>query len=163
MLAALHGDKLSPSFYEQLHVIDPCCDAVYDSHEDAIVVWSNRKAGITQHELTVKRECGENYGPLERRTLQKLKECDVWKRFKSADEFDDYLEEQAKTALATANESARKERLAKLKDERDFVEAAIWNAQHGRFTKETVLPYETKRSTTGHAKVGGIKKLEDLK
>lgn len=162
MITALEsrGHRLNPEFYDELHVIDPACDAVYDDHEDAVIVWAKRAGGVLQHELTLHREPGENYGPLGRRTLKKLKECDVWKRFKNADEFDRYLEEKAKNARDVAAKDAKRERLAKIKDEMDFVEAAVWNAQHGRYTKETAQPYETGKSTG--TKKGGIKKLEDL-
>ena len=134
---------LSDSFLERLKAYDEHLRAHYDPREDAIFVWSERPGKPKVHELTVRRQFAENYRELEGRTLAKLPICDVWRRFGNGKAYDNYLAEEEEKFRREGRERFRKERMAMWKDKRPYVEAAVWNAQHGRFTKATAQPYKT--------------------
>lgn len=132
----LNGVRLSDWFYEQLHLIDPKCDAVLDPYhkdervtqsslilpatckvEGGIHVCSERKPGYTVHEITVSRKVGESNSALEHRTINKLKECDVWKRFGyDANKYADYLDEHDDKLKETLEKEAHDKRVGEMLD-----------------------------------------------
>lgn len=133
---------LSKKFIERLKEVDPALGAVYDSYTDSIFIHALRD-GQKVHELTIKRKFAENYEELENRTLVKLKECDVWQKFGTGKAYDDYLWAEEERIRNENKKKVRSERLQWFKDNREMVRAAIWNAQNGRMTKDTALPYNT--------------------
>jgi hypothetical protein len=138
--------ELSRAFLEGLRDYDDSLEAIYESERDSIVIWSNRK-GMKVHELTLRRQFGELYPELERRTLKILPQKDVWKRFGSGKAYDDHLAKEEEEARARAKSAFMSERQSMMKDERLLWEAALWNASHGRFKKGQVLPYNPSRTS----------------
>lgn len=137
---------LSASFIEKLTAYDPALGAVYDGEEDAIFIHARRQ-GQKVHELTVRREYAENYEELEGRTIKKLAECDVWKRFGSAPNpgkaYDDWLDAEETRYREAKKKEIRERRIQIFKENRDIFAAAAWNAAHGRFTAREAHPYKT--------------------
>lgn len=133
---------LSKNFLEKLKEVDPCLGAIYDSQDDAIYVNATRQ-GQQIHELTVKRQFAENYEELENRTVKKLQECDVWKKFGTGNAYEDYLWAEEERLRKIKKAEVKAKRLSWFKDNRELVKAAVWNAQHGRMDKSTALPYHT--------------------
>ena len=133
---------LSKNFLEKLSSVDPNLGAVYDSQDDAIYIHASRQ-GQKVHEMTVKRQFAENYEELENRTIQKLHEGDVWKKFGTGKAYDDYLDAEEKRIRDEKKKKIRHERMEWFKENRDVVRAALWNAQHGRTNAQTALPYQT--------------------
>ncbi len=138
--------ELSASFKKKLTAYDSALFGHYDGREDAIFVYAQRQSQKV-HEMTVYREYAENYEELENRTIKKLSEGDVWKRFNKSSNpgkaYDDWLHNEEEAYRAKKRAEFKTRRIALLKSERDLFAAAIWNASHGRFTKETAIPYKT--------------------
>lgn len=141
--------EVSASFLKRLKEYDSCLGAHFDDVTDSVYIWAVRQ-GQKIHELTVKREFGENYGELEDRIIHVvLPEKDVWRRFgqdgnlnKAGLKFDDYLHEKEMTRRAQLKKENRSRRLTAMKEHRWEWMAAIKNAQSGRFTKDKVVPFE---------------------
>jgi hypothetical protein len=133
---------LSKNFLKELETIDRDLRALYDDREDSIFISALRQ-GLKVHELTVKRQFAENYDELEHRTLSKLRASDVWNKYGTGKAYDDFLAEEEEKFRDRNKKKAKSEHLAKVKEDRELWRAAIWNAQHGRFTRETAIPYQT--------------------
>jgi hypothetical protein len=146
--ATQQGVPCSEDFLKNLTAYDGTLEAVRDEIQDCIHIFTHRK-GVKTHELSVKRGRLEMWPELERRIMKVLPEKDVWKRFKNADAYDDHLHEKEQAYLREKREKAKRERWNKFKDEINLWKHAIWNAQHGRFTKETALPYQSHSITPG--------------
>lgn len=134
--------ELSKNFLEKLKAVDPDLGAVYDPVEDSVFIHALRN-GVKIHELSIKRKYAENYEELENRTIVRLQECDIWKRFGTGKAYDDYLWAEEEKLRAKRKKEVRDKRVAWFKDNREIVRAAVWNAQHGRMTSKTALPFHT--------------------
>lgn len=139
------GRELSRNFRAKLKAYDPACEAIHDEMQDALIIWSRRQ-GLQVHELTVKREFGENYEELENRTLKKLEACDVWKRFKDSPNpgkaYDDWLHAEEERLRLERKKEGKARRLAYFKENRWMIEAALENARQGRFRAHEIVPYK---------------------
>ena len=140
-IQALKTQDCSEDFIQELKAYDDCLNATRDVEANKIYVWAVRK-GKQVHELTVQRNFGELWPEVERKTIKKLRDCDVWKNFKSADEFDDYLFDKENEHRQKLKAKNKQDRISRLKEDRYAFEAAVWNAQNGRLTRDQVLPYK---------------------
>ena len=136
---------LSRSFLKRLKAYEPYLEA--ELQDDEIVVYSKRPGKPQVLELTVKRQYAENYEELELRTLSKLAECDVWRRFGSGKAYDDYLAYSEASHSNALRESFKKERFSRHKEDRSLWKSAIENAREGRITKEQVEKYHKSKVT----------------
>lgn len=133
--------ELSRFFLEELKAYEPYLNATLDHPSDSIHIWAERPSRPKVHELSVKREFGELYPELERRTLKKLRDCDIWKKFGTGKAYDDYLAKEEEEYRIKAKSDFKKRRETINKEYRDHWRAAIWNAQNGRVKAEEVIPY----------------------
>lgn len=168
MFSAWRG--LSEKFKRNLLRIDPDLAATFDEEQDAIIVWSKRVGRPMTHEFTSRRTFKENHPAgllhsdgsviqitkslnlpdLEDWTILRLHQIDVWQNHGSGKSFDDWLCEEEDKQREKMRKQYESERKAYLDEHRDEFEAAIWNAQHGRFNDESAQPYEiTRRQSTG--------------
>lgn len=129
--------RLSEEFYVLLHEIDSQCDAWLDEEysacgsdrsglllpascrvKGAIHIISERIPGTRILELTVERRPGESNETLENRTIKKLKECDIWKRFgrDGGDRYSDYMENHDDMLRESLDKEARDKRIGNLLD-----------------------------------------------
>lgn len=157
------GRRLSESFYEKLSSVDRYCDAILDiDHEGevpeglflpasalpvgAIHVFSERKAGVLVHEITVKRRAGECNSDLEARTIERLHETDIWRRFGGdAKAYEDYLEAESRKMAEADKKEKHDQRVGELLDNHGdaiagFVKAVKQKAGTGlkHLKKETI-------------------------
>lgn len=137
--------ELSRSFLKRLTDYEPYLEARLEG--DELLVFSKRPDKPQILELVVKREYAENYEELEHRTINKLAECDVWRRFGSGKAYDDYLAESEAEHRGKLKASFRKERLSRLKEDRPLWVSAIENAREGRFTKAQVEKFHKGKVT----------------
>lgn len=150
------SENLSDSFYKRLRGIDPYLKAVYDPSQDAIVLWSERPYSPKVYEGTFERtKAGSgliidlSIQDLEDWVIKMLPGMDIWNRYGSGKAFDDALADQENSHRDKMRESIKREREAIHKEDRLLWKAAIDNAAHGRFTKETIVPYEIPSETVG--------------
>lgn len=137
--------KLTKEFMSWLTEYDCHLSAWFDGRQDAVHIMSVRQ-GMKTLEFTAKRQPGELYPELLRRIQKELPKKDVWKRFGTGERYEEYLHQQEVEHARKAREKAQEERKKRFKEDRALWKAALWNAQHGRFTKETALPYENPRT-----------------
>lgn len=126
--------ELSKQFFEKLKLIDASLDAVFDNSEDSIHVSSLRSGSLKVLENTFPRKFGELYPELEGRVIKELKEQDVWKRFSSAKEYDNHLQQQEDSYLEA--KKREHDHLDKEwdKENRRFINDALENARRGIFS-----------------------------
>jgi len=110
----------SHSFVQGLKEYDPCLEAYRDNRNQTIVGWASRH-GAKVHEFTIKRQEGETWPELERRVILTLPDGDVWKRFKTANDFDDYLALEVEKADKERLKDVKHNRLEKVKSEVDKI------------------------------------------
>jgi hypothetical protein len=131
----MQGTRLSQEFYDKLKLVDQNCDAIYDPYYEsdernnseiillnqkaygAIHVWAIRQNGEHVHEMTICRLLGETIPVLERRAIQKLKECDIWKRFGDGSSYDDYLAKKEETHRAEKQRESKDKKMGELEKE----------------------------------------------
>lgn len=130
--------ELSKSFFEKLKLIDDKLDAVFDENQDSIHVSAMRSGCLKVLENTFKRQHGEMYPELERRTLKELKEQDVWKKFGSGKAYDNYLQDQQ-----DAEEKRKQREIDDLDrqwtiENKRYINEAIENAKRGIFSQPKI-------------------------
>ncbi len=138
--------KLSKEFTTWLEEYDSALTAWYDSQQDAVHIYSVRQ-GMKTLEYTGKRQYAETYPELLRRIQKVLPTKDVWKRFGSANAYDDHLMQKEQEHSRKIREEAKAARLAKFKDEQSLWLSAIENMQAGRFTKQEVEKFHGRKVT----------------
>lgn len=120
MLIDTNGKDLSPEFRERLKQYDSKLDGVYrwdEGARGAYFLWSERKAGLKVHELTVERKHGETIGELERRIIKvELPRCDVWKNHGNGLAYDDWLEKTEREYRENLKKELREKHIAEVLD-----------------------------------------------
>jgi len=131
-------------FLIRLKQYDKALEAYRSYQPDEIILWATRAGGLKVHELTVSRETGEPWRAAEGRILKLLPEYDVWQRTgQNGKNFDNWLNDKYEDHRRKLRAKNKEERIARLRDDKDFVAAALREAKAGRFTADQVRPYKT--------------------
>ena len=139
--------EITKIFLTRLREIDANLDAVFDDFDDCIQVFARRSGGKLVLEDSFKRKYAESYPELQRRTLHELRDRDIWKRFKSPEEFDDCLFKKQEEAEAKKKRELDSDDDRWMKENKTKIKAAFWNAQHGRFNPRDAKPMEVPRES----------------
>lgn len=134
--------QLSKEFLSSLRAFDQTLDGVFDIEQDSVHLWSSR-GGVKELVLTLNRDYGESYESCSRRALAKLHEMDVWKKFGSADKYDDHLEKAEQEYRAKKKEEYQQKRQLMFKEHETEIKDAIKNANSGVFSGKA--KYKTKK------------------
>ena len=125
--------ELGEWFLSGLKEYDESLSAVYDDIQDEIHLYYS-KSGQKSLAYSVEREECETYPELQRRILRELPLKDIWKRFGSGKAYEDHLESEEIRIREEKQRKIDSDRLARMKEDRPLIKAALKNAASGKFS-----------------------------